>query len=348
MLHFRKIGLAAILGMAVGSILSSPKSTAVAKEFYAGKQITILIGYGFGGTYGKYARLFAQHLRKQIPGNPNIIVQSMSGAGGIKANNYAYNVMPRGGNHLFILPDTAVIVQLLRPKKVKYDARKYRSLGSSNQTNTILVVRSDTGVKNINDLKNTEVIFGHTGPGSTAFLIPSTARALLGLKIKLIGGYKGSSKTILAVEQGEVRGAAYNWLAWDSKVPHWFKGDKPFARAILQNGMWRDPALPESVPMLGDLVAEKDKSIVAFMGTLGVIGRGLVLPPGAPKQALGILRPAFDRMIKTKEYVSDVSKRRLRVLYTPAAEVEKAIKDALDNADEKVVARARALIFPKK
>ena len=128
----------------------------------------------------------------------------------------------------------------------------------------------------------------------------------------------------------------------------WFKGDKPFARAILQNGMWRDPALPESVPMLSDLVAPKDKPIVDFMATLGVIGRGLVLPPGAPKQALQILRPAFDRMIKDKTYVADVNKRRLRVLYTPAAEVEKAIKDALDNADEKVVARARGLIFPKK
>jgi tripartite-type tricarboxylate transporter receptor subunit TctC len=68
--------------VAAGALLASSPA-------FAADQMTILIGYGFGGTYGKYARTMADHLRKQIPGSPNIVVQSMPGAGGLKATNYA-------------------------------------------------------------------------------------------------------------------------------------------------------------------------------------------------------------------------------------------------------------------
>lgn len=335
-----KAGLAAA---AIGALMSAAPAQALD---YSGKTLTFVIGYGFGGTYGKYSRLMSEHLSRFIPGNPHIIVQSMPGAGGIKMTNYAYNVMPRNGLYFLVPPDASVVSQLLRPNKVKYDAKEFTWIGATNQTNTIMVLRSDSGVSKWQDLRTTQVITGNTGPGSTSFLIPRMMKVMLNLKIKQISGYKGSSKTILAMEQGEHQGTGFNWLAWSSKVPHWFKGDKPFARAIMQTGVWKDPDLPD-VPMLKDVVDAKYKPIVNFMATLGIIGRGIALPPGAPHDIVEPLRASFDKMVKDAKYKAEAKRRRLRVIYTPGAEVQKFVTEAFKNANPQVVAQARKIIFGK-
>ena len=338
-------GLAIVLAPAP----SSGASAAPLGDFYKNKTITVYIGYGFGGTYGKYSRTMAEHLSKHIAGNPKIIVKSQPGAGGIKMTNWAYKAMPRGGYHWLVPPDTVVVSEILRPKKVKYRAREFTWLGSTNQTNTILVLRTDSGVSKWQDMKKIRVIVGNTGPGSTSFLIPRMAKQMLGLKIKQVSGYKGSSKTILAMEQGEHQGTGFNWLAWSSKVPHWFKKDKNgkiFAKAILQTGVWKDPALP-NVPMMRDIVADKYKPIIAFMATLGIIGRGLALPPGAPKKIVAPLRAAFANMVKDPAYIAAAKKRRLRVLPTSGADIQDFVNKAYANANPTVVAAARKMIFGK-
>ena len=346
-----KISAVLVGGLAV-LLAQAPSSDARAAglgDFYEGKTVTITIGYGFGGTYGKYARTMAEHLAKHIPGNPKIIVKSLPGAGGIKMTNFAYNAMPRRGYHFFMPSDTIVVSELLRPKKVKYRAKEFTWLGSSNQTNSIFVLRTDSGVTKWQDMKTKRVIVGNTGPGSPSFLVPRMLKLMLGLKIKQVAGYKGSSKTILAMEQGEHQGSAFNWLGWSSKVSHWFKKDKNgkiFATAILQTGVYKDPDLP-NVPMIRDVVADKHKPIVAFMATLGIIGRGLALPPGAPKKVVGPLRAAFAKMIKDPAYVADAKKRRLRISPTSGADIQDFVTKAYANANPKVVAKARKMIFGK-
>ena len=338
--RFVKLGSAALLA----GLVAAPAAAIDYKE----RQITIVIGYGFGGTYGKYARSFADNLRNQIPGRPNIIVQSMPGAGGIKMTNYAYNVMPRDGYWAFIPPDTTVVSQLLRPTKVKYKANEFSYLGASNQTNTILVVRKDTGINSIMDVKTKKLVTGNTGPGSTSYLIPQMVKHMLGLDaMQIISGYKGSRKTILAVEQGEITGAAFNWLAWASIAPHWFEKGKEFAAPILQTGAWKDPDLP-NVPMLAPLVKDEHKPIVSFMATLGIIGRGLALPPSAPKEATTVLRKAFTAMVKDPAYLAEAKKRRLRVLYTSGEDIQAFVEKSMKDANPEVVAAAQKIIFPKK
>ena len=346
MFHRLMTGLASMLVLFLGVMNSSSVVADEIKKFYSGKTMTIYIGFGFGGTYGKYSRTMAQHLTKHIPGNPKLIVKSMPGAGGLKMANFAYNAMPKGGYHLLVPPDSSVVSQLMRPKKVRFKAQEFTWLGSSNQTNTIFVVRADTGVRKWQDMKTKQVISGNTGPGSTGFLIPAMMKSMLGLKIKQISGYKGSSKTILAMEQGEHSGTAFTWLAWYSKVPHWFEKGKEFAYPVLQTGVFKDPALP-NVPMMKDVVAKEYVPIVNFMATLGIIGRGLALPPGAPKKLVGPLRTAFANMVKDPAYVADAKKARLRVMYTSGENIQKFVKNAVANANPEIVGKARKLIFGK-
>jgi len=329
--------------LGVTGMLTSPASAAFD---FAGKQITIVIGYGFGGTYGKYSRMFAEHLKKHIPGNPNIIVSSRPGAGGMKMTNFAAKALPANGLNYIVPPDSSVIVQLMRPEKAKYDMRKFTWIGSANQTNVIMVVRSDTGVKKWQDLRNKTVPMGSTGLGSTAYIMPNLVNSLLGTKMKVVSGYKGSSKTGLSVEQGENLGAAFNWLFWKSKYERWFQGDKPFARAVMQMGIKKDPELP-NVPLLSDIADPKYKPMIDFIGAMGLIGRGLAAPPGTPKEAISVMQVAWEKMIKDPEFISDAKKRKLRVIATDAATIQQAVNDAVASATPEVIAMASKAIYGK-
>lgn len=319
---------------------------AVQAQDYAGRTIKIVIPYGPGGTYDKYGATFADHLGRFIPGAPNVILQHMPGAGGAKAMNWAFNAMPKDGFNMIVPLDNSVVNQLMRPEKMRYDARKFVWVGASNQTNMVMVVRSDTGVRSWKDMKKTEVIFSTSGKNSTGYIIPRLAAGLLGLKVKMVTGYKGSSRSIMAVEQGETTAASFNWLAWSSKVPQWFKGDKPFARPILQVGIFRDPDLPPDVPMLSDLVSNPmDKAAVKFIAVAGLLGRGLALPPGAPEKAVATLRAAYDKMNADPKFSADLDKRRLRLMASSGARIQAVVEKALEEASPQVVARARQLIF---
>ena len=337
-----------------GSIVVAAGALLASSPAFAADQITILIGYGFGGTYGKYARTMADHLRKHIPGEPNIIVQSMPGAGGLKATNYAAKVMPNNGKYLLEPPDTLVISQLMRPKKIKYDARKFTWIGSVNRTNTIFVLRKEAGIKKWQDMRTKAVITGGTGPGSTSFMIPNMLKNMLGLKVKVISGYKGSKRTVLAMEQGEHSGTGFNWLAWSSIAPQWFaqkyggtaEPGKEQAIPLLQIGTSPDPALPD-VPMLTDHVTGVDLKIVNFISSHGIIGRGLAYPPGIAKDKVATLRKQYANMAKDAAFARDAKKRRLRVLYSSGEQIQNVVNQAFKDADPKVVKAAAKIVFGK-
>jgi tripartite-type tricarboxylate transporter receptor subunit TctC len=243
-------------------------------------------------------------------------------------------------------PEKVVISQLLQYEGVKYDARKFHYLGGSEQTNMVWVVRADTGVRAVADLKTKEIASGHSGPGSTSFMVPALAKGLLGLKVKLIAGYSGSNKTILAMEQGEVHASAFNWLAWEVAVPHWFDKAKPLALPILQVGLAPDPAIPQ-VPMLSAMVAKDDVPLVDFIATHGIIGRSLAAPPGTPDDNVKTLRAAFAAMLRDPAYIQEAQKRRLRVIATSGEALQDAVDAAIGKASAPVLAKARAILYDK-
>jgi tripartite-type tricarboxylate transporter receptor subunit TctC len=336
---------AALIGaIGIAGIAATPAIAASMDTHFKGKTVTILIPYGPGGTYDKYGQTFARNLGRHIPNEPNVIVQHMPGAGGAKAMNYTYNVMQKNGYNILVPLDNGVVNQLLRPKKMKYKVQDFQWLGSSNQTNVIIVVRSDTGVKTVTDMKNIAVIGATSGKYSSGYLNPKLMFGLLGLKGRMVTGYKGSSRSTLAIEQGEAQMAAFNWLAWSSKVPHWFKGDKPFARAIVQTGVTPDPALPD-VPMLSSFVKKEDLPLVNFLSSAGPLGRGLTLPPGVPKNIVAGLRVAYDKMNADPLFEAELNKRKLRLIPTKGVDIQAIVAKVLKETSPEVIARVRKIIF---
>ncbi len=70
------------------------------EELYRAKGLTIVVGYSPGGAYDVYARLLARHIGRQLPGNPNVIVQNMPSAGSLRAANYIWDQEPKDGTQI--------------------------------------------------------------------------------------------------------------------------------------------------------------------------------------------------------------------------------------------------------
>ncbi len=315
-------------------------------DFYKGRTVTIIYGFGAGGTYGKYSLMFSEFLPKYIPGNPNVISQSMPGAGGLKAANYAYNVMPKDGSGLYMPADSIVISELLRPKKVKFKSDKFTWLGNAIESNSVIVLRADSGINTLSDLKKKQIIVASSGKGSQTFLMPQLLNALYGAKFKIVTGYKGSRKMMLSMEQGESQGVSLTWLAWRSAHPDWFKPGG-FGKAVVQIGYQKEKELPD-VPMFSEVVKSKtDKAIVAFMASLGPIGRGLATPPGVPADRVAALQTAFTKMVNDPAFVAAAVKRKLRVKPLSGPQVQKIVADIM-KMDKAVVKEAQMKIMGKK
>ena len=97
----------------VSALFAVPADAQPVAEFYAGKTINIYVGYSPGGAYDYYARLFARHMGKYIPGNPAVVIQTMPGAGSLRAANFLYNVAPKDGTALGVVTQTIMLEEAL-------------------------------------------------------------------------------------------------------------------------------------------------------------------------------------------------------------------------------------------
>ncbi len=332
------------VALAAAAMLAQPVLADRVSDTYAGRTITIVYGAGAGGTYGKTSLLLSRHLGQHIPGKPTVITQSMPGAGGLKAANYAYNAMPKNGLYLLMPRDMSMVSQVLRPKKVKYDARKLSWLGRVVGSNNLIAVRRDAGVATIQQAMRKQVIMGSTGKGSPTFIVTSLSNGLLGTKFKIVTGYKGSARTKQAMEQGEVRGISLAWASWKNDKQSWFTGASSFAIGLVQSGYVRDKDWP-NIPLIRELVSDPDaKAAADLIATSSLIGRSLALPPGAPAYLVEPLREAMWKAINSPGFIRDATRTRLPLLQKKGAEIQQTVNRILDMSPA-AVARARKAIF---
>ena len=340
--------LAGIAMLAAGTLTTQVASAQSTADLYKDRTVTILVGYGAGGTYGQTSLLLSRHLSNHIPGNPNVIVQHMPGAGGIKMTNYAYNVMPKNGMNVMMPPEMSVVSQLLRPKRVRFVTTKFSFLGTVFGANQIMVVRRDSGITSIEDLRKKELIVASTGKGSPTYLVPQMMNSLLGTKFKIVTGYKGSAGTSLSVERGETFGMTNSWVSWKANRPQWFnKPSNNFMVKLAQVGFNREPDLP-NLPLLTELAKnDDDKAAAAMLSTASIIGRGLALPPGAPSNLVAPLRAAFWATVQDPAFQADAKKRKLPVIPIRGEVLQKTIGETMKTMSPKVISNARKYIFGK-
>jgi tripartite-type tricarboxylate transporter receptor subunit TctC len=328
--------------VAVNPAEAQPQSVA---EFYSGKTISILIGAGEGGAYSIYGQLAGEYLRKLLPGHPTVINQSMPGAGGIKAADYLASVASKDGTVLAMLLDLAAATQMLQPHAVRYDLSKFSVVGSFVTDNPVIMVRADTGVQTFADLKKKPIIFGASGKGSQTYIHPALLKDVLGAKLKIVTGYRGSSDISLALERNEVQGQSATWVSWKARHTDWIKHRTIIP--IVQVGLRKEPELPD-VPLMSELAAtNEDRQVLEFMSSGSQIGRALFAPAGVPEDRIAALRTAFAAMIKDPDFIAAAEKRKLVIKPTPGPEVQSIIKRVVSYSPA-VIQRARILAGVKE
>ncbi len=335
--HARAIGSAAAILFAASFSLASSAAAQDAASFYKGKQISLIVGYGPGGGYDVYGRLMAKHLSRYIPGNPNIIVQNMPGAGSLVATNYLYRIAPKDGSVLGTFARNMPLVGLIGTKQnVKFDPLHFTWLGSSTSYANdayMLLVRKAAPVKSLGDLRQAggvPLVIGSTAEGASSDAMPTVMRDLMGLNIKTISGYTDSSQLFLAMDRGEIDGRTVGLSAVRSVKPTWLTPDGPMRVLVAFGRETRHADYPD-VPIARELAkGERERQLIEAIEVPYKLSRPFAAPPGVPAERAKALQVAFMAVHEDKQFLADAEKASVDISPISAAEVMELIRRVAD------------------
>lgn len=313
---------ASLLATASTAALGQGKAQQTPEQFYKGNTVRIMIGHPPGGSYDLYARLGAEGLKKHLPGNPTIIVESKPGGGGLVAAAFFYAQAPKDGTMLAIFPETLAHTQVLEPELAKWKVEDMRYIGSFAPVNSAFVVRGDFKAKTPAELRKTPITVGSSGVNSQSYQYPALLKSLGNYPFKIVAGYPGSADYILALEKGEVDLVSSAWNNW--RATHRTHFEKGTLAVVMQSGLRRNRELGQ-VPLLQETVTDpKARRVIEFATAGAAIGRALLSPPGVPADRVAVLRATFDKMVKDREFIDTAAKRNLELDPTGGQEVDKA------------------------
>lgn len=316
-----------------------------AEAFYKkNNQMTLIVGFGAGSGYDRWARSVARHYPEHIPGKPNIIVKNMTGAGSLVAANHLANVSPKDGSVIGVFTRNIPAQALIGREGVKFDPREFGWIGSPTISSRVCVVLDDTGIKSVEDLRQKEVPVGGTGPTSAPSFMPVVLNNLLGTKFKVIEGYRSSEEVHLALERGEVSGICQSYSAVQKLHPEWLEQGK--LRVLFNMETKRNPKL-DGVPSVFEFIEEKEnRQILQFITASTEFGRPFAAPPGISEERLEVLRTAFNATMKDPDFLKEAEKQKMDVVVTTGKELETLVKE-LYEIPQPVVEKARALMPSK-
>jgi len=302
----------AVAGLAALGVAGvAPAAAQAAGEPYAGKSVQMVIGFGPGGGYDRWARTVGRHIGKHLPGKPNVIPQNMPGAGSYVAASYLYNVAPKDGTVLGIIARDAALGPLTGASGARFDPTKLSWIGTPTKETNVCIAFHTAKVKTIQDLFEHQLIIGDTGPGTGTRTYPKVLNALLGTKFKLVGGFRSSVDVFLAMERGEVEGICESYDSVIHRRPDWVR-DKVI-RFLFQGGAAPNPEIKD-VPFILDFAkSAEQKQAILFLYAGQGIGRPFVAPPDLPPERLKMLRDAFDATMKDAEFLAEAKKSKLDV-----------------------------------
>jgi tripartite-type tricarboxylate transporter receptor subunit TctC len=251
----------------------------VPAEFYRGKQIKLIVGTAAGQDYDLWARLIGRHITRHIPGNPSLMVENMPGAGHIVATNHLFNVAGRDGTVLGMVSRNMTDAAVMGLANVRYDPGRFNWLGSPEINHRVMFVSATSGFENVTDLFARELIVGAPGGVQGVTAAPLLLKNLLGMKLKIVQGYRSPGDVVLAVTRGEVGGFVNS-----------VGGPVGVRRQWVETGQMRIlfNMEPEAVSWLGAptifdyLKTDEQRQVLTFFSGNTRLGRPLMAPPGVP------------------------------------------------------------------
>ena len=311
MLNVRLLPSLCVAAMSLGYLTILPAKAQPAADFYAAKPtMRLIVSSSAGGGYDTLGRLAARYMTRYLPGTPQIVVQNMTGGGGITAANYLYNVAPKDGS-VFGLIDRGIPTSDLlygSDSKSQYDIKQFHWLGSIAKEIGVGIISTRSPAKTVDDFRMKEVVLGSNGLESDSAMYVRLFNSLLGTKLKLVVGYPGQTEYYLAMSKGETDGLFMSGWSGPNKqavLRDLKAGEVTF---FAQMATKANPDFGDT-PTIMDLVKDpNDRKIVEILLSRLDLGRPFLVPPGVATDRLAALRLAFRQAAQDSELISDASK----------------------------------------
>jgi len=297
-----------------------------AADFYRGKTLRILVGSPPGGGYDLYARLIAPHLAAKI--GATVLVENKDGNGGLAALG-ALMVRPADGLTLMhASAEAAIISQMLARPGVTWDVTRLNWLAKTSMAPKLWYVGANARYPSINDAaKANPLTWSATGPADNISDVAAIISYVLGLKSKIIVGYRGAGDMSLAVIRNEVDAGIQSA---DTALPQVVNNSvKPIA--IFSPRRWH--LLPD-VPTLREAAAlPADKAwIVELRQRIGEAQRAMVAAPGVPGDQVEFLRGAFTEVLTDPALTEEGAKSNREIEYMAGAELQRHVGELMTAA----------------
>jgi tripartite-type tricarboxylate transporter receptor subunit TctC len=344
----------AVAALAAATLIAPHARAEAVADFYRGKQLNVIVGYGPGGGYDVYARLLGRHIGRHIPGQPTVVVQNMPGAGSLRAVNHLYNVASKDGTTIAHFARNMPLMGMLGSNpNVQFDARKFVWLGSSSSFLNdayILIVRTDAPVKTIDEARRAggePLVLGGTAEGATGNDVPIILRDTIGLNVKQVVGYPDSGALFLAMERGEVHGRTTDLSSVKTIKPDWLKPNSGFHVLVQFARATRHQDFPD-VPTARELARnEAARALIELTELPYKLSRPFAAPPGIPPDRAEALQAAFMATHKDPQYLEEAARLNVDVSPVTAAEVTHSL-ERIENAPPQLIEYLRKLFADSK
>jgi tripartite-type tricarboxylate transporter receptor subunit TctC len=311
-------------------------------NFYEDKTIKLVIGFSAGGISDLWGRALSRAMSQNIPGKPQIILQNMPGAGSLTAANYVYSVAKPDGLTLGFFTPGLFFNQLIGSKEVMFDWAKFVWIGSPEQTQRIIYIRSDSPIKTVDDLRSTAdgPRCGATALGTVGHYFPRLIEEALGVKFNLVLGYPGAAEIDLAIQKNEVQCRAGSLEGYFGSEPSKSWAKSGFTRVLITGGAKRDPRIADVATLHELMDKRKAPDITRRLATVLLspdnIGRPLATSPGVPAERVKLLREAFNKALTDAEFLAEAKRR--------GWEIERVTGEELEAIGKKVMAQPADVI----
>lgn len=316
-----------------------------AAPFYQGKTLRITVGFSAGGGFDLWARLFARHIGRHIPGNPTVVVENITGAGGLIQTNQLYKATKPDGLTMGHPNGGLILSQMLDQPGYDFDSQKFIYIGAANKENIAYVFSKKSGITSIDKWRDSSVPVkvGGLVPGNFMDNMNRMMKEVIGYPTQIITGYKGSNDVIIAVESGELAGGNSSWDGIkNSRKRQLETGDMI---VILQGVRKPLKELPNVSKMIDLAKTDEQKRLVQLVvHDANDYSRPFAVPPGTPSDRVEILRKAYQEAMKDKEFLAEVEKMQLTLDPATGDELATAVA-SWGKMDQATKAKLKDILF---
>ena len=290
------------MNKAIALLLAAAATAAAAPGFaqsdYPSKPIKLIAPYAPGGSVDVLARTLATHLSTEL--KQSVVVENRPGANTMIAAS-AVARSPAAGYPLLLASNARMVLNPLLYKKLSYNpARELKLTNILAEAPLVLVTNSQTGIKNVADLKAYskahagKLNYSSVGLGNPLQLTTELIKSRLDVAATHIP-FNGSAPALTALMANDTQ------LMVDvagTSLPH-IKAGKLVA--IATTGPERSQFLPQT-PTIAESGVPGFRASTWF---------GIAVPAGTPADARNTLQAAVNKVMLNPEFASALGNQTL-------------------------------------